>query len=60
MQGHRLMEHIQSLIRSHWMLPLGKCLCHIPPAAAMVDEFVENTHKNTNRKLILASNYGAN
>jgi hypothetical protein len=43
----------------HWMLPLGKCLRRIAPAAAMVDEYVENT-QNTNKKLFLASNYGTN
>ena len=37
--AHRPMEHIQSFTRSHWMLPLGKCLRRIAPTAAMVDEF---------------------
>jgi hypothetical protein len=54
--AHRLMEHILGFTRSHWMPPLGKCLRCIAPAAAMVDEFVENT-QNTNKKLFLASNY---
>jgi hypothetical protein len=56
---HRQMEHILGFTRSHWMLPLGKCLHRIAPAAAMVDEYVENT-QNTNKKLFLASNYGTN
>jgi len=30
------------------MLPSGKCPCHIAPAAAMVNEFVETT-QNTNK-----------
>jgi hypothetical protein len=37
---HCLMEHIPGFTRSHWMLPLGKCLRHIAPAAAMADKFV--------------------
>jgi hypothetical protein len=37
---HCLMEHIPGFTRSHWMLPLGKCLHHIAPAAAMADKFV--------------------
>jgi hypothetical protein len=41
------------------MLPLGKCLRHIAPEAAMVDKFVENT-QNTNKKLFLARDYGTN
>ncbi len=43
----------------HWK-PLdaaGKCLCCIAPAAAMVNKFVETT-QNTNKKQLLASNYG--
>ena len=36
---HRPIEHIQGFTRSHWMLPSGKCLRCIAPAAAMVDEF---------------------
>ena len=36
---HRPIEHIQGFTRSHWMLPSGKCLRRIAPAAAMVDEF---------------------
>jgi hypothetical protein len=36
------------------MQPLGKCLPHIAPAAAMVDKFIETT-QNTNKKLFLAS-----
>ena len=38
--AHRLIEHNQSFTRSHWMPPLGKCLCRNAPAAVMVDEFV--------------------
>jgi hypothetical protein len=53
--SHRPMEHIQGFTRSHWMLPLGKCLCRIAPAAVMVDKLVENT-QNTNKKLFSASN----
>jgi hypothetical protein len=41
------------------MPPLGECLRRIAPAAAVVDEYIENT-QNTNRKLFLASNYGTN
>ncbi len=58
-RAHCLMEHIPGFTRSHWMPPLGKCLQHIAPEAAMVDEYVENTQK-TNKKLFLASNYGTN
>ncbi len=36
---HRPIEHIQGFIRSHWMPPLGECLRHIAPTAAMVKEF---------------------
>jgi hypothetical protein len=37
---HRPIEHIQGFTWSHWMLPLGECLCRIAPAAAaMVDNF---------------------
>ncbi len=57
--AHLPMEHIPGFTRSHWMLPLGKCLCCITPAAAMVDEYIENI-QNTNKKLFLASNYGTN
>ncbi len=41
------------------MPSLGKCLRRIAPAAAMVDEYVENT-QNTNKKLFLPSDYGTN
>jgi hypothetical protein len=53
------MEHIQGFTGSHWMLPSGKCLRRIAPAAAMVNEFVE-TAQNTNKKqnTTLASYYG--
>jgi hypothetical protein len=50
------MEHIPGFTRSRWMPPLGECLHHIAPAAAMVNEFVENT-QNTYKKLFLASDY---
>jgi hypothetical protein len=56
---HRPMENIPGFTRSHWMLPLGKCLHHIAPAAAMVEEYVENT-QNTDKKLFLASDYSTN
>ena len=52
--AHRPMEHIQSFTRIHWMPPSGKCLRHIAPVAAMVDELVETT-QNTNKKLFLAN-----
>ncbi len=34
------MEHIPGFTRSHWMLPLGKCLHQIAPAAAKVIDFI--------------------
>ncbi len=34
---------IPGFTRSHQMPPLGKCLRHIAPAAAMVDKMVEKT-----------------
>jgi hypothetical protein len=46
-EAHRPMEHIQGFTRSHWMLPPGKCLRRIAPAAVMVDEFIETTQKLT-------------
>ncbi len=52
---HCPMEHIQGFTRSHWMLPTGKCLRRIVPAAVMVHKFVENT-QNTNKKRFSASN----
>jgi hypothetical protein len=48
------MEHIQGFTRSHWMLPSGKCLRRIAPAAVMVNELVDT--QNTNKKLFSASN----
>jgi hypothetical protein len=39
------------------MLPSGKCLRRITPAAAMVNKFVETT-QNTNKTQLLAINYG--
>jgi hypothetical protein len=35
-RAHRPMNHIQGFTRSHWMLPSGKCLRRIAPAAAKV------------------------
>ncbi len=49
------MEHIQGFTRSHWMLPLGKCMRCIAPEAVMVDELVENT-QNTNKEIFSANN----
>jgi hypothetical protein len=43
---HRPMEHIPGFTRSQWMPPLGKCLCCISPAAAMVDKLLENTKQS--------------
>jgi hypothetical protein len=40
---HCPMKHTKGFTRSHWMPPLGKCLCHIALAAAMVAILVENT-----------------
>jgi hypothetical protein len=57
--AHCPMEHIPGFTRSHWMLPLGKCLRRIAPSAAMVDEYVENT-QNANKKLFVASDYSTN
>ena len=54
--AHRLMEHIQGFTWSLWMPPLVECLRRIAPAAAMVDEFEQNT-QNTNKTQLLASNY---
>jgi hypothetical protein len=53
---HCLMKHIPGFTRRQWMLPLGKCLCRITPAVAMVDKFAETT-QNTNKAQLLASNY---
>ena len=54
--AHRPMEHVQGFTGSHWMPPLGKCLRRIATAAAMVDDFEQNT-QNTNKTQLLASNY---
>ncbi len=54
--AHRPMEHIQGFTRSHWMLPSGKCLRRIAPAATMVKKFVETT-QNTNKTQLLPSDY---
>ncbi len=53
---HQPIEHDQGFTGSHWMPPPGKCLRHIAPADAMVNEFVETT-LNTNKTQLLASNY---
>jgi len=55
--AHHPIEHNQGFTRSHGMPPLGKCLRHIAPAAAMVNEFVETT-QNTTKTQLLTSNYG--
>jgi len=55
--AHCPMEHVQGFTRNHWMLTSGKCLNRIAPAAAMVDKFAGTT-QNTNKTLLLASNYG--
>jgi hypothetical protein len=49
-RAHHLMKHILGFTRSHWMPPLGKCLCRSAPAAAMVDKYDENT-QNADKKL---------
>ena len=54
---HHLIGHIQNFAWSHWMPPLGKFLCCIALAAAMVDGFVETT-LNTNKTQLLPRNYG--
>jgi hypothetical protein len=41
--AHLPMKHIKGFTRSHWMLPLGKCLHCIAPVAAMVTILAENT-----------------
>jgi hypothetical protein len=38
-RAHCLMNHIQGFTRSHWMVPSGKCLRCIAPAAAKVVNF---------------------
>jgi hypothetical protein len=55
--AHPPIKLVQGFTGSHWMPPSGKCLRHIAPAAAMVNEFVETT-QNTNKTQLLASNYG--
>jgi hypothetical protein len=57
--AHCPMEHIQSYTGSHWIPPLGKCLHHIAPAAAMVDINFENT-QHINKTQLLASNNSTN
>jgi hypothetical protein len=53
------MEHISGFTRSHWMPPSGECLRCIAPAAAMANEYIENT-QNTNKKQFLDSEYSTN
>jgi len=55
--AHRPIQHVQGFTRSDWMLPSGECLCCIPSAAVMVDEFIETT-LNTNKTQLLPINYG--
>jgi hypothetical protein len=38
-RAHRPMNHIQGFTISHWILPSGKCLRRIAPAAAKVIVF---------------------
>ena len=47
---HCPMEHIQGYTGSHKMLPSGKSLRCIAPAASMVDYF-DCKHKNTHKTL---------
>ena len=56
--AHCPIEHIQGFTRSHWMPPLGECLClcRTTLVAAMVDEFVKTT-LNINKTQLLPSNY---
>ena len=51
-EAHRLIEHIQGFIWSHWMPPSGECLCRIAPAAAMVNGFVETTLNTIKTQLL--------
>ena len=55
--AHCPIEHIQGFTWNPWMLPLGKYLHRIAPAAAMVDKLVETT-LNTTKSQHLPSNYG--
>ena len=41
--AHCLVAHIRGFTTNHRMPPLGKCLHHIAPAAAMVNKFAANT-----------------
>ncbi len=45
--AHRPIEHDQGFTGSHWMPPLGECLCRIAPAASIVNEFIEKTQTLT-------------
>ncbi len=55
--AHCPMKHLQGFTRSHWMLPSGKCLHPIAPAAVIVDELVENT-QNTKKSYFQLASYG--
>ena len=55
--AHHPIEHIQGFTWNPWMLPSGKYLHRIAPAAAMVDKLVETT-LNTTKTQHLPSNYG--
>jgi hypothetical protein len=37
-EPHHPMEHVLGITRNHWMPSSGKCLCHIAPAAAMIND----------------------
>jgi hypothetical protein len=41
--AHRPIAYILGFARSHWMMPLGKCLHPIALADAIVNKFFENT-----------------
>ena len=56
--AHRPIEQVKGFTRRHLMPPSGECLCHITPAATMIDEFIENT-LNTNKTQFLPINYGS-
>ena len=45
---HPPMKHIPGFTQNHWVPPLVKCMRRIASAAAMVEEFVENT-QNSNK-----------
>jgi hypothetical protein len=45
---HPPMKHNPGFTQNHWVPPLVKCMRRIASAAAMVEEFVENT-QNSNK-----------